>query len=94
MIDCSHANSAEDGTSARSTWRGDIGRQIAAGEERIVGVMIEWHLMAGRQDLVPGKPLAYGQSITDGCIDWEDSVPVLRNLAEAVRKRRLVKSAD
>ena len=45
--------------------------------------------MAGRQDLVPGKELTYGQSITDGCIDWETSERVLENLAEAVRSRRL-----
>ncbi len=56
--------------------------------------MIESHLKAGRQDLVAGKPLVYGQSITDACIGWEESVPALRNLAEAVRKRRLVKSDD
>ena len=56
--------------------------------------MVESHLKAGRQDLVPGKPLAYGQSITDACISWEDSVPLLRNLADAVRQRRLVKSGD
>ena len=49
-------------------------RQIAAGDRRIIGVMVESHLVGGRQDLVPGKPLVYGQSITDGCIDWEESV--------------------
>jgi 3-deoxy-7-phosphoheptulonate synthase len=72
----------------------EVSRQVAAGEERIIGVMVESHLKAGRQDLVPGKPLAYGQSITDACLGWEDSVPLLRNLAEGVRKRRLVKSSD
>jgi 3-deoxy-7-phosphoheptulonate synthase len=51
--------------------------------------MIESHLLAGRQDLVPGKELAYGQSVTDGCIDWETSVGVLEGLAAAVRQRRL-----
>ena len=66
----------------------------AAGEDRIIGVMVESHLKAGRQDLVPGKPLVYGQSITDACIGWEDSVPLLKNLAEAVRKRRLVKAGE
>ena len=50
--------------------------------------MIESHLVAGRQDLVPGRPLTYGQSITDACIDWDSSVPVLEQLAEAVRARR------
>ena len=51
--------------------------------------MVESHLIAGRQDLVPGKPLTYGQSITDACLGWEDSVKVLETLAEAVRQRRL-----
>ena len=51
--------------------------------------MIESHLVAGRQDLVPGKPLTYGQSITDACIGWDDSVDVLDTLAEGVRQRRL-----
>jgi 3-deoxy-7-phosphoheptulonate synthase len=72
----------------------EVARQIAAGEDRVIGLMVESHLKAGRQDLVAGRPLAYGQSITDACIAWEDSVPLLRNLAEAVRKRRLVKSED
>ena len=52
--------------------------------------MVESHLEAGRQDLLPGKPLVYGQSITDGCIGWDDSVAVLEVLAESVRQRRLV----
>ncbi len=49
----------------------DIARQVAGGEQRIIGVMIESNLVAGRQDVMPGVPLTYGQSITDGCIDWE-----------------------
>jgi 3-deoxy-7-phosphoheptulonate synthase len=67
----------------------DIGNQIAGGDTRIVGVMVESHLVGGRQDLVPGKELTYGQSVTDGCIDWETSVAVLENLADSVRRRRL-----
>jgi len=55
--------------------------------------MVESHLNAGRQDLVPGKPLAYGVSITDACIGWDDSVAVLEQLAAAVRSRRLVQAA-
>ena len=51
--------------------------------------MIESHLKEGRQDLVPGKPLVYGQSITDGCLGWEESVALLEGLAQAVRERRL-----
>ena len=91
MIDCSHSNSQKMYQRQIDVAR-EAGRQVASGEERIIGVMVESHLKAGRQDLVPGKPLVYGQSITDACIGWEESVPLLRNLAESVRKRRLVKS--
>jgi 3-deoxy-7-phosphoheptulonate synthase len=66
---------------------------VAAGDTRIVGVMVESLLVAGRQDLVPGKELTYGQSITDGCIDWDSSVQVLQGLAAAVRQRRLATQA-
>jgi len=68
----------------------DIAGQIAGGENRIMGVMIESNLVAGRQDVVPGKPLVYGQSITDGCIGWEESVAVLERLAASVAARRTV----
>ena len=61
---------------------------MAAGDRRIMGVMVESHLLAGRQDLVPGNPLTYGQSITDGCIDWATTVAVLDRLAAAVADRR------
>jgi 3-deoxy-7-phosphoheptulonate synthase len=87
MIDCSHANSRKDYRRQLEVGA-DIGDQIAAGERRIAGVMIESHLQAGRQDLVPGKPLAYGQSITDACIGFDDSVPLLERLAESVQRRR------
>jgi 3-deoxy-7-phosphoheptulonate synthase len=70
----------------------DIARQLSGGEERIFGIMVESHLKAGRQDLVPGKPLAYGQSITDGCISWEDTRTLLDTLADGVRQRRLKRS--
>jgi len=93
MIDCSHSNSQKMYQRQIDVAR-EIARQVAAGEERIMGLMVESHLKAGRQDLVPGKELEYGLSITDACIGWEDSVPVLRNVAEAVRKRRLVKAED
>ena len=66
----------------------DIARQISGGEQRIIGVMIESNLVAGRQDVVPGTALTYGQSITDGCIDWETTVPALNLLADAVAARR------
>jgi len=91
MIDCSHSNSQKMFQRQIDVAR-EIGRQVAGGEDRVIGLMIESHLKAGRQDLVPGKVLAYGQSITDACIGWEDSVPVLQNLADSVRKRRLVKA--
>ncbi len=88
MIDASHANSSKKPENQIPVCA-DIARQIAAGDTRIVGVMVESHLVAGRQDLVLGKELTYGQSITDGCIDWESSVKVLEGLAEAVKQRRL-----
>ena len=92
MIDASHANSSKNPANQIPVCA-DIGNQIAAGDTRIVGVMIESHLVAGRQDLVPGKELIYGQSVTDGCIDWDSSVAVLEGLANAVKQRRLVQSA-
>jgi 3-deoxy-7-phosphoheptulonate synthase len=61
---------------------------MAAGDRRIIGVMVESNLVAGRQDLVPGKPLVYGQSITDGCIDWDTTLVALEALAKAVTARR------
>lgn len=88
MIDTSHANSSKKPENQIPVSE-DIARQVAAGDNRIVGLMIESHLVAGRQDLEPGKPLTYGQSITDGCIAWEDSVKVLETLAAAVRARRI-----
>jgi 3-deoxy-7-phosphoheptulonate synthase len=88
MIDASHANSSKNPQNQVPVCA-DIGRQIAAGDTRIVGVMVESHLVGGRQDLVPGKELTYGQSVTDGCIDWETSIAVLEDLAASVRQRRL-----
>jgi 3-deoxy-7-phosphoheptulonate synthase len=88
MVDASHANSQKRHENQIPVCE-NIAQQIEAGEARIVGVMIESHLVAGRQDLVPGKPLVYGQSITDACLGWEDSVRVLERLAAAVRNRRL-----
>jgi 3-deoxy-7-phosphoheptulonate synthase len=87
MIDASHANSSKD-PQRQIEVCADIGRQLAGGNARIVGVMIESHLVAGRQDLVPGKPLTYGQSITDGCLGWDTSVQCLETLAGGVRERR------
>jgi 3-deoxy-7-phosphoheptulonate synthase len=87
MIDVSHGNSSKRPENQPGV-ADDIARQIEAGERRIAGVMVESHLVAGRQDLAPGRPLIYGQSITDGCIDRGTSVGVLERLAEAVEKRR------
>ena len=88
MIDFSHANSGKLHDKQIEV-SADVGRQMAAGDERIFGVMIESHLNAGRQDLTPGKELAYGVSITDACIDWTATEAVLRQLAADVQKRRL-----
>jgi 3-deoxy-7-phosphoheptulonate synthase len=89
MIDASHGNSQKKPENQIAVLA-DIGRQLAAGESRVFGVMVESHLVAGRQDLVPGRALVYGQSVTDGCIGWEESVTALDALAQAVRERRLV----
>ena len=88
MVDASHANSQKNSQNQVGVCE-NIGAQVATGDDRIVGVMVESHLVAGRQDLEPGKPLTYGQSITDGCVGWEDSVRILDGLAESVRRRRL-----
>lgn len=89
MIDASHANSHKD-YARQPLVIEDISQQIEAGDERIFGVMIESHLVGGRQDLISGRPLVYGQSITDGCIDWDSSVEVLQRLSDAVLQRRQV----
>ncbi len=86
MIDASHANSSKKPEN-QPLVVADIARQVSAGERSIIGVMIESHLVAGRQDVQPGKPLTYGQSITDGCIAWETTVTALEQLADAVTAR-------
>jgi len=92
MIDFSHANSQKQHQLQVAVAR-DVGGQIAAGEDRIIGVMVESHLKEGRQDLKPGVALEYGKSITDACIGWDDSLTVLDVLAEAVRNRRVRRAA-
>jgi 3-deoxy-7-phosphoheptulonate synthase len=87
MIDCSHANSAKQARRQIEV-ASDIAGRLEAGERRIIGVMLESHLHEGRQDLVAGKALARGVSITDACIGWDDTAPLLRRFAEAVRRRR------
>lgn len=87
MIDCSHANSNKDYTKQLGVCR-NVAGQIAGGDHRIIGVMLESNLVAGAQKLVPGKDLVYGQSITDACIDWDETTVALRELAAAVRTSR------
>ena len=87
MIDFSHANSNKDYRRQALVCH-DVAAQIAAGDKRIMGVMIESNLVAGAQSLTQSKPLTYGQSITDGCIDWEETHKLLQELSSAVRTRR------
>ena len=87
MVDFSHANSGKK-HERQIDVAGDVIRQIREGESRIFGVMLESHLVAGRQDVVPGRKLVYGQSITDACLGWEQTEPLLRDLAAAVAARR------
>ncbi|CDN52819.1 3-deoxy-7-phosphoheptulonate synthase [Neorhizobium galegae bv. officinalis bv. officinalis str. HAMBI 1141] len=87
LIDASHANSGKDPMNQPLVVK-NVATQIAAGNMAIKGMMIESNIVGGRQDLVPGRPLVYGQSITDGCIDWETSVSVLEDLARSARDRR------
>jgi len=91
MIDTSHANSSKKPENQPLVCE-DVASQIEAGETRIVGLMVESNLVAGRQDFVPGQPLVYGQSVTDGCIDWDSSLQVIERLAAAVRERRRVQA--
>jgi 3-deoxy-7-phosphoheptulonate synthase len=87
MIDCSHDNS-DKRPERQPQVAAAVGEQIAAGERAITGVMLESFLIEGRQDLGSDEPLAYGQSVTDGCMGWETTVEVLDGLAAAVRARR------
>jgi len=89
MIDASHANSGKKPEN-QPLVIADICNQISCGERRIAGVMIESNLVAGRQDALPGMALTYGQSITDGCIDWNATATALNRLAAAVVARRNV----
>lgn len=87
MIDCSHANSNKDYTRQGTVLR-DVAGQIAGGDKRIFGIMLESNLVAGAQKLVSGQCPVYGQSITDACIDWKETHELLRVLADSVRKGR------
>jgi 3-deoxy-7-phosphoheptulonate synthase len=90
MIDCSHDNSRKIHTN-QPIVSADVGAQVAKGNSDIIGLMIESHLVAGKQKLESGKPLTYGQSITDACINWDTTIAVLKQLALDVRKRRTSK---
>ncbi len=91
MIDVSHDNSGKQ-PERQPEVAAAIGEQLAAGNTAIVGVMVESFLVAGRQDPAPLETLTYGQSITDGCLGWDETVAVLDNLAGAVRARRACRS--
>jgi len=91
MVDCSHANSNKDYKRQVDVCK-DVASQIRKGEQRIIGVMLESHLVEGRQDVIQGQKLTYGQSITDACISWESTETLLKELAEAVQQRRKITS--
>lgn len=88
MIDCSHGNSQKD-HNKQALVAADVAKQIADGSQAICGLMIESNLVAGNQALVDKDKLVYGQSITDACIDWDHTLPVLQELADAVKAKRL-----
>lgn len=92
MVDCSHGNSSKKHKN-QILVASDISRQISAGDKSIMGVMIESNLREGRQDVPPEGPdfLKFGISITDACVSFEDTIPMLTELAEAVKQRRLQK---
>ena len=91
MVDCSHANSSKQ-HQRQIEVAVDLARQVGGGSTSIFGVMVESHLVPGAQKFTPGEHqpcnLTYGQSITDACIGWDDSVAVLETLSEAVKARR------
>ncbi|MDO5687110.1 MAG: 3-deoxy-7-phosphoheptulonate synthase AroG [Neisseria sp.] len=87
MVDLSHANSSKD-YRRQPEVAADVAAQLENGERNIMGLMVESHLVAGRQDQVPNQELTYGQSITDACIGWETTEALLERMAQAVQKRR------
>jgi len=89
MIDASHANSRKQ-PERQTAVAEDIASQIERGDWRITGLMLESFIEAGRQDVVNKEDLVYGKSITDPCIDWQQTVTTLHTLAEAVERRRQV----
>jgi len=91
MVDCSHGNSRKDHRNQPQVAT-DLAEQLRSGSTSLIGAMIESHLEGGRQNCEPGKPLRYGQSITDACLGWDETVPVLEDLAKAVRDSRRTRS--
>jgi 3-deoxy-7-phosphoheptulonate synthase len=87
MIDCSHANSGKNHIQQETVCR-EVAAQVASGEKRVIGLMLESNLVAGRQNAETGKELVYGQSITDACMAWDNTEDLLRELAQAVQQRR------
>ena len=92
MIDFSHANSRKM-ASRQAIVAGDVAHQVADGDQRIMGIMVEGHLVEGRQSRELGKPLAYGQSITDACLGWDDTAVLVERFAEAAVRRRQRRAA-
>ena len=88
MVDVSHGNSSKQHLRQIDV-AADVAAQVAAGSTQVLGLMIESHLNEGRQDIVPGQALQHGVSVTDACIGWAHTVPVLQGLAHAVTQRRL-----
>ena len=93
MVDCSHANSHKD-YRQQPTVAAALGEQIANGDMRIIGAMIESNLVEGNQEIIPDKELVYGQSVTDSCVNWQTTETMLRQLAEAIENRRRNLSAQ
>ena len=93
MIDCSHGNSRKD-PQLQPAAAAEVARQVSAGSTSLFGVMIESHLVGGNQKEGPLEKLVYGQSITDACLSWELTVPVLRELAQAVQTRRKLRETQ
>ena len=87
LVDCSHGNSQKDYTRQPEVAR-SVCEQVTSGSANICGIMLESHLVEGRQDHDSQTPLTYGQSITDACISWDTTVPVLEELSQAVVTRR------
>ena len=88
MIDLSHANSRKE-HDAQIEVGNEVAKQVRSGDNRIIGVMIESHLVAGRQDVKPGHELIYGQSITDACLGWENTIELIETFAKASKKRKV-----